>query len=246
MSLPSVNPAEIVKKQYFFKLRANIDAYSSLVGIQLLAILMSLWGSGSSGIYSEALSVDVKNYSADIVIAFTMIWGLTTAITITTKPFRFHDFTFVTNRITSGLSNLFFLLTISVVGGILAMLARNLIILIAYSFFNQELYGSPAIGKEFILGMFISILYIFFVSSFGYLIGTLVQVNKASVLIIPVLVIGSVFIDATMQRNPMVMNILEFYFMESSPLIFTLKALVSAIILFAASIMIMNRMEVRK
>ncbi|MBB6447028.1 hypothetical protein [Bacillus benzoevorans] len=246
MSFITVNPAEIVKKQYFFKLRANIDAFSSLVGLQLLAILISLWGTSSSGIYSGALSIDVRNYSSDIVIAFTMIWGFTTAITITTKPFRHHDFTFVTNRVTSGVSNVLFLLTASVVGGILAMLARNLIILIVYSFFNQELYGSPMSDKGFFLGLFVSILYIFFVCSIGYLIGTLVQVNKAAVLIIPALVIGSIFFDAGMQRNPTVMNILEFYFLESSPWTFALKALITAVVLYSASIAITNRMEVRK
>ena len=100
-----------VKKQYFFKLKANIDAFSSLVWIQLLAHLFSLGGVASMGMGGTNLSVDVKYYSADLVIGFTMLWAFVTAITITTKPYRNHDFTFVTNRLSSSLSNILFLLT---------------------------------------------------------------------------------------------------------------------------------------
>jgi hypothetical protein len=49
MSLKTINLAETVKKQFVFKLKANIDVFSSLVGIQLLAILFSLNGVGSMG-----------------------------------------------------------------------------------------------------------------------------------------------------------------------------------------------------
>jgi len=246
MSLTTANTAEIVKKQYFFKLKANIDAFSSLLGIQLLAILFSLGGVGSMGSHSNGLSVAVKYYSADVVIAFTMLWGFVTAITITTKPYRHNDFTFVTNRVTSSISNMIFLLTTSIIGGITAMLAKNLTVVIASTFFQSELYGPVFQVKEFLIGLFVSILYIFLISSLGYLIGTLVQVNKALTLLLPVLIIGSIFLDGIMSNEPTIMYIFQFYFMEVSLIIFAIKAIVTTVLLFIPSIAILNRLEVRK
>ena len=126
MSLKTINLAETVKKQFVFKLKANIDVFSSLVWIQLLAILFSLNGVASMGMGGTNLSVDVKYYSADLVIIFTMLWSFVTAITITTKPYRNHDFTFVSNRLSSSLSNILFLLTASFIGSITATLSWKL------------------------------------------------------------------------------------------------------------------------
>ena len=72
MSLTKVTLAEIVKKQYLFKLKANIDSFSSLVWIQLLAILFSFGGIGSSGMGMGEMNIDVKYYSSDMVIVFSL------------------------------------------------------------------------------------------------------------------------------------------------------------------------------
>ena len=140
MSLKTINLAETVKKQFVFKLKANIDVFSSLVGIQLLAILFSLGGVASMGMGGANLSVDVKYYSADLVIVFTMLWSFVTAITITTKPYRNHDFTFVSNRLSSSLSNILFLLTASFIGSITALLSGNLVKLLVSILFKQGLF----------------------------------------------------------------------------------------------------------
>lgn len=246
MSLTTAKVAEIVKKQYFFKLRANIDAFSSLVGIQLLACLFSLGGVGSSGSGGNGVSIIVKYYSADIVIVFTMIWSLVTAITITTKPYRYHDFTFVTNRMTSSYSNILFLLTASILGAVTAILSRYLILFIGSTFFHFELYGLAFQGKALIISLFASTLYIFFAGSIGYFIGTLAQVNKMLVIFIPGLVIGSLFIDGLMGNDPLLMRIFQFYLLESSIFIFIIKIIISTALFFITSMAILNDMEVKK
>lgn len=246
MSFSTANLFQIVKKQYLFKLQANIDVISSLIGIQLLAMLFSLSGVGSSGFGSEGLSINVKYFSADIVIAFTMIWGFVTALTITTKPYRYNDFTFVTNRLTSNLSNICFLFSISVLGSVTAMLGKYLILLVTAIKFTLPIYGSMFILKEFLLGTTITILYVFLTSALGYFIGGLVQVNKLFIIVLPALAIGSLFIDAGLQRDPMIFNALKFYFLESSIGLFVIKALLTSACLFIASIIMLNRMEVRK
>lgn len=246
MSLSTANFTQIVKRQYLFKLKANIDVISTLIGIQLLAILFSLFGVGSAGSSSSGLSINVKFFSADMVIAFTMIWGFVTAITITTKPYRYNDFTFVTNRLTSNLANIGFLFTISVLGGVTAILGKNLILLITTVGFNSALYGSPFLLNEFILGATATILYIFLSSALGYLIGVLVQISKLFVVVIPAVAIGSLFLDVRLQKDPTITDVAKFFFLESSVSLFIIKALLAAALLFFISICMLNRMEVRK
>jgi hypothetical protein len=246
MSLKTINLAETVKKQFVFKLKANIDVFSSLVGIQLLAILFSLNGVGSMGMGGTNLSVDVKYYSADLVIVFTMLWSFVTAITITTKPYRNHDFTFVSNRLSSSLSNILFLLTASFVGSITANLSGNLVELLVSILFKQELFHFFNGSLEFVLGIGVTIIYVFFLSSIGYLIGTLVQVSKGFIILIPVLLLGSIFLAASMHKEPLLIQIFQFYVLESSLLLFILKTLLTTVLFFIAAISLLNRMEVRR
>ena len=132
MSLTRVNLAETVKKQYLYKLKANIDAFSSLLAIQLLAIIFSYGGVGSSGMSSGDIHISVKYYSADLVIIFTLIWAFVTAITITTRSYRNHDFTFITNRLSSSLSNILFIVTTAMIGSLTAILAGNVLRTLSY------------------------------------------------------------------------------------------------------------------
>ncbi|TKC14871.1 hypothetical protein FA727_20405 [Robertmurraya kyonggiensis] len=241
MSLSTANLMETVKKQYSFKLKANIDAISSLVGIQLVAILFSLGGIGGSLSSSEGLQINFNYYSADVVLVFTMFWALVTAITITTKPYRNHDFTFVTNRLSSSLSNILFLLTGSLLGAVTANLSRYLLQLIAFLFRDQQVYSGPFDFPVFILGIVMSALYIFCVCSIGYLIGALVQVNKSFVLLVPVLIIGSIFLGESI-----LVQLFQFYVMEPNFVFFLIKILITTALFFLASISILNRMEVRR
>lgn len=246
MSLSTANLKETVKKQYSFKLKANIDAISSLIGIQLVAVLFSLGGIGGSLSSSEGLRIDINYYSADLVLVFTMIWALVTAITITTKPYRNHDFTFVTNRLSSSLSNILFLLTGSLLGAVTANLSRYLLQEIGYFVFDQQVYSGPFDLPIFILGIIMSALYIFCISSIGYLIGALVQVNKLFSILVPVLIIGSIFLDASIQKELSLMQVFQFYVMESNFVYFLIKILVTTALVFLASISILNKMEVRR
>lgn len=246
MSLATANLMETVKKQYSFKLKAYIDSFSSLVGIQLLAILFSLGGSSSYTSFSDGIGLEVKYYSADIVIVFTMIWAFVTAITITTKPYRNHDFTYVTTRLSSSLSNILFLLTASLLGATTAVLSRFLIQLVGYFLFDYQLYSAPINLGVIVLGIMSSLTYIFCLSSIGYLIGALVQVSKLFAVFIPVLFIGSLFLNAATQREPFLTKVVQFYAMETSVLLFLIKMLVTTALFFILSISILNRMEVRR
>ena len=192
------------------------------------------------------LSIEVQYFTSDIVVVFTFIWSFVTAITITTKPYRHHDFTFVTNRLSSSLSNILFLLTASFIGSITATLAGNLVKLLVSILFKQELFHFYTGSLEFVLGIGVTIIYVFFLSSMGYLIGTLVQVSKGFIILIPVLFLGTIFLAASMHTEPLLIQIFQFYVFESSPLFFILKTLLTTVLFFVAAISLLNRMEVRR
>jgi hypothetical protein len=246
MSLTSANMNEVVKRQYLFKLKANMDAFSSLVGIQALALLFALGGMGMIGSSSSYFTLTVRSYSADVVIAFTMIWAFVTAITITTKPYRNFDFAFVTNRLSSSFSNVLFLLTASFLGGVTSILSGFLVRVAGYFVLGQTLYSSDMAVGELILGILAASLYIFMASSIGYLFGTLAQVSKAFIIVIPVLLIGFLFLDVSFNPKPIEQEIYQFYFLESSFILFLVKILLTSACFFGFSSILLNRMGVRQ
>lgn len=124
MSFTQTSLVDVVRKQYAFKLKAYLLAFGTLVGLQLLAIFFSFGGVANMGTGSDDLEMNVTLYSADIVIVFTMLWAFITGILLTTKAYRYDDFAFVTNRVSSHLANALFLVTASIVGGMCAILCR--------------------------------------------------------------------------------------------------------------------------
>lgn len=244
MSLTTTNLAKTVKKQYFFKLKANIDSFSSMVGIQLLALLFSLGGVGSSGMGGMDFSVNTKHYSSDLVLVFTAIWSFVTAITITTKPYRNHDFSFVSNRLSSSLANVLFLLTTSILGAFTTMLSGNLLQILGYLFPDEQLYFNNG-TSHFFLGLLVVFFYLILASSIGYLIGAIVQVNKIFIIVIPVLIIGMLF-QGTETGYPLLVRVFQYYLLEPSLFLFLIKTVLTSTFLWVLSFSILNRLEVRR
>ena len=248
MSLTKVSLISIVKKQYSYKLKAYVQVFLTLVFLQLLAILFSLNGVGMMGSSSDSIEVDVHYYSADIVVFFMMLWGFITAILITTKAYRNDDFAFVTNRLSSNLSNLLFLLTASIIGGLTAMLSTNLMKVIMYFFVGQQtidstnVVGSPV---ELLIGILATAFYIFLFCALGYFIGTLAQIHKVFVVLVPALFFGTLFLGEASGNTKIVTNFFGFIFTESSILLFIVKIIVTSGLLFSGAFVLSNRMEVR-
>lgn len=245
MSLTTTSLGETVKKQYLFKLKANIDSLSSLIGIQLLAIVFSIGGVGSSGMGGMDYSINIKHYSVDLVLAFTMIWSFVTAITITTKPYRNQDFSFVSNRLSSSLANMLFILTVSVLAGFTALLSGNLLQIVLMFFAGQQFYYINDPSSLF-LGLFVVLIYLLLVSSLGYFVGSLVQVNKIFIIIIPAVFIGLLFLGISIWGQPVLVSVFQFYLMESVLSLFLVKAVATMVIFFTLAIRILNTLEVRR
>ncbi|NBI28550.1 hypothetical protein [Chengkuizengella marina] len=246
MSLTRTNLAKTIKKQYFFKLKANITSFTLLIGVQLLALLFSLGGVASSSFGSSSIRLNTQYYTADIVIIFTLIWAFVMAITITTKPHRDLDFTFVTNRLSSSFANILYLLTVSIVGSMMAILSDNLLRVIIYTFLDKQFYSSTMGLQEFIMGISITSFYVLMVCSIGYFVGTLVQISSLFTILLPALFFGSLFLRPSMDEKPIITNAFEYYLLESSLTLFIVKIVITTALFFTISTSILNRMEVRQ
>lgn len=243
MSLSTISLMQTVKRQFLFKLKANIDSLSSLIWIQLLAILFSFGGVSTMWSSSGASSIEIQYFTGDVVVVFTMIWSFTTAITLTTKSYRYQDFTFVTNRLSSSFSNILFLLCVNILGSLTAILSGNLISVIKYLFSNTQLYHIEMNGLDIVGGIVLTFLYLSMFSALGYLIGSFVQLHKIFAVLIPILILGPLF---SMQGDALIVKLYQFYIEESSFFFFFLKSLLTTVLLLIPAISLMNRLEVRK
>jgi hypothetical protein len=249
MSLTRVNMWGIVKKQYQYKLKSYSQSLMSLMTLQLLAIVFSLAGTGSMSGGSGTLDAEVHYYSADLVVVFTILWGFITAIVTTTKGYRYDDLVFISNRVTSNLSNTLVLLTASVVGGITSMLSTYLLKMILRYFFNGHLYGGVQAGTgllELILGILTVSFYVLLFCGLGYLVGTLVQMSKIFVVLLPALIIGSILLAGYSGETGIIEIVSKFYFTETSLSIFIIKIIGSVLMLFTGAFILSNRMEVKQ
>ncbi|MFZ3578373.1 hypothetical protein [Virgibacillus sp. DJP39] len=252
MSLTEPSMANLVIKQLNYKWKAYTGLFYSLMILQLLAIIFSLVvGSGMSGgsSSSSGINVNIRYFSADTVVAFTILWAFISAILITTKAYREDDFIFVTNRVTANLSNMLFLGIASIIGAVTALLSAYLLkVLMYYVLDHSQIVGigsGPGLS-DFFTGLTATILYVFLFASLGYLVGTIVQLNRILVVVIPVLFLGFAFFAESVAGAYPLIQITAFYFEESSIIIFSSKIVVTIALVFFCSSLMSNRMEVRR
>lgn len=246
MSLSKVNLGKIVKRQYQYKLRSYVWVFNSLILMQLLAILFSLGGPMSSGRSGDGFFLQINYYSADIIIAFTMLWAFIMAIQM--LSIKDNEFMFINNKPSDHLSDVTFLLTTSVLGGITAMLSGFLLKVITYIFVDPTkiiLTGLVSGPKFFIIGMLATMLFVFLFSALGYIVGTLVKLSKIFIFLLPILFIGLLFIANKYGENNFMFSLFNFYFKESVFSIFILKIIMTSTLLFLGAFMITKRSEVR-
>lgn len=249
MSLIEMNLSDVIKKQYRFKWNSFIGAFGSLATIQLLGLLFSIGGVGGHGFSSGYVSIETTYYSANTIIVFTFLWAFITGILLTGRAARYDDFSFVTNRVSSNIANILFLLTASIIGGISAFFTKYLLKVIAYFFNHMEFIvenSAEPLLHEFWLGIVATILYVLLFSACGYFIGTLVQLHRIFVVLVPVMIIGLVIVSGITGNGAILMPTIMFIFAEPSIILFSLKVMLICAFLFLGSMAISNRMEVRK
>ncbi|PYZ94652.1 hypothetical protein CR194_03740 [Salipaludibacillus keqinensis] len=245
MSSATVKLADIVKKQYSFKLKSYMGVFTTMIVLHGLAILFSLNGVGSMGTGMGSLSVNINYYSATIVVMFTMIWGFISAILISTKAYRYDDFSFVTNRLSSHLANGLFLLTMSVVGGLTAILSSFLLRVIVYLYHGSGFILADGIAQapiEWVIGFIATTFNVLFLCVIGYFLGMIGQFHKSLKVVLPVAIIGLLFVNGG--DGGAITQVVQFYFFESSFLLYSMKILLSISIVYVITVMSTKNMEV--
>jgi hypothetical protein len=227
-----------------------MNIYYGLMGMQLIAILFSLLAgvssvsSGNNDIYFS-----VQRISSDLVIFITIIWAFIFATTYASKTYRNVDFAFISNRISSNLSNIGFLITVGIVGGVTTSLTSTLLRVVIYflngskNILHENFFISP---KDLVVNFIATAMYIILFSSIGYLFGVITQFNKLFVLLLPTFIIGSVFAENTKGSQIEILSkIIGFFANETSLLMFIIKIIIVVTILFGVGILISNQTEVR-
>ncbi|WP_147534557.1 hypothetical protein [Bacillus marasmi] len=248
MSLIKPSLTEIVRKQFLYKMKAYLPAFLTMVVLQVIAIALSFNGTGMSGSGSDTLDMTVHFYSGDFVVTFTMLWAFVIGFNLTTKANRNDDFTFVTNRFSSNLSNAAFLFAASVIGGITALLASNLLMVFVYYFSNKVLLHSFNVMNhplELLTGMTAASLYVFLIGVLGYICGTIIGISRIFILLLPAVAFATFIVGAGLGENGVIISIFFFFTRETSLLLFIIKVVVTVFILLAGSFALSNRMEVR-
>lgn len=256
MSLRTIGLSSNIKALYRYKLFAYSQSLTSLVIVQIVALVLSLNGTNHQGSFFGNVSVNIYTYTANMVLAFTMLWVFSTAISLTTKAFREADLVLVANRFTTHLSNFLFLMTASILAGVSAMLCGFLLKLIAVYILNLNVISSAQLPlSHLLLGMAAASLYMILVSSVGYLTGMLAQWHKSFMFIIPAAVIALLFIDwnwvegdefsGSAMSMPALIALFRWFGTENSFPIFTLKVLLAVSICYGLSYLLASRLEVK-
>jgi hypothetical protein len=231
----------ITCKQYLSKLKAF--SFSGLIIMQVVILTFGTSGVGMYGSSNGLLSLNVRNYTSDMVIIATMIWAFAIAIIQTKKQAKNIDFTLVSNRLTSCLSDIGILATISFLGALTSILSGMLQRVLMYfalehsTIINSSFRPPLAVLAQDILAV---TLYIFLLAAGGYLFGMLLEISKLFAFLIPALILG-----LARGQNSLFLDFLRFYITETSLLLFAGKVLLTTALCFALSILIYNRMEVR-
>lgn len=248
MYLTKISLWDIVKKQFRFKLKSYRGVFTSLMILQIIGLLFSLGGEGGGGGGSETISYDVNYYSGNFLLAFVMIWAFISAIIVTTQAYRYDDYSFVANRLSSHISNILFLLYASVIGGITFVLASQSLKLAFLFQKDRELIESqPMTIQQLAEGFAGTILYLFLFTALGYLVGILVQRSKIFIVILPALLFGSLFLNVFLaSESTYVIDIGQIFVREASFLLFFVKVLLTSALAYGIAAWISNSLEVRK
>ncbi len=245
MSLTETSFFEAVKNQYLYKLKSRLGLFWAMVGVQVIALLLSLGGVMSYGMGSQYVYLSTKYFSSDTVIIFTFLWIFIAAVLITTKDYQNIDFTFVSNRLSSNLSNAALLVTAALVGGVTAMLSGFLLRIIVY--FNGSCYllsRNFMVAPEVIFtGIAVTILYLLLLGSLGYFCGILMRLSKVFTVLLAGIYFGLIIFAGI--QLPVLLKVFDFFRGESSLTLLAVKVILTAGLFYACSIMLSNKLEVR-
>ncbi|AET70147.1 hypothetical protein Desor_4743 [Desulfosporosinus orientis DSM 765] len=228
-------------KLYRYKLKAHSFLLYSLIAAQLLALLFSLGGTSHMASSNGEVSVTLNMYSASLVIAFTLFWIFFVSYQLPTSRYKKLERPLVVNSLSGSVSDIGFLLTACVFGGITSSLFGIILRIFVFVRSNpaQILHDHFFLTLgDLLIGMAAGIMYMVVISAIGYLMGMLVRISMAFILIIPAILFGLIRVYTNSMQH-----FLEYFTAESSLPLFILKIIAATIIVYGASILLSDRKE---
>lgn len=243
MSLVKSNFMSVVKKQYVFKLQGFSKFFFIIIATQIIGMLFALTNAGGNiSTSNDIYSLNIEKNSTLQVFIFTIACVIGATILLNLKEYKDMDFTFVSNRMSSNLSNIGFLITLSLFGATTSAISGVLVRTIKYLFVG----GAKVIEVGFFLtpgeimcSIGAHFLYILLFSSIVYFCTVLTQ--KSNIFIVVILAVV-VLLPQTSLRG----SAIDFYVKEHNFIIFMIKTIITAVIFFSASVLVSNNLEVRR
>jgi hypothetical protein len=149
--------------------------------------------------------------------------------------------------LSSNLSNGAFLVTAALIGGVTAMLSGYLLRIIVYFRSSHYLLSQNFIVAPEVVftGIAVTILYLLLFGSLGYFCGVLMQLSKVFIVILPGLYFGAIILARRGDQMQVIDKLIDFFRVESSLTLFALKVIITAVLIYACSFVLSNRLEVR-
>jgi len=238
---------DIVKTQYLFKLRAHHGMFSTMIVVQIIAVLFS-FGNNSVGSGINNVSVNSVIYSGQMIIVLTIAWAAIMGFRLTIKQSKDLMFTFVTDRKTNHISNVLFIITLSIIGGVSAYLLSFIFKISMYLWKDSTmlLFNEELTLKALLIGLVATVFYTLLLAALAYFVGEIIQLHKVFVVIVPVTILGSIVMSENVDNVEWINRIVPFVVFENNFLLFLMKCISIIIVLFFFSTFIGLRLEVRK
>jgi len=228
-------------------MNTNASAFTKLIILQLACLFISNSRQTSPGY--NTINLFEQLFSNTAIVVATWLWAFFLGLLLTSTTQRNESFTFVTNRFSYHGANFLFMLTASIIGGLTAVLMSSVLKLYALLQFDniiissQGLFTTPA---DFFLQLATAIAYTMLFFIISYTIGMFIQRNKIFLLLFIVGWIALAIIDGSPSSFPISQHIFAFFWNEHSIILFFVKICGTVLGLFAISIAITNRLEVKR
>ena len=239
---------DVVKRQTIFKFNTNSTALLTLLFLQIAGLFMGSLGNGHSFSYDGHSKISKILLTNDNSIGLTLLWAFIMGFLLTSTARRNESFVFVTNRISNHLSTFAFMLTAAIIGGFTAVLSGSAIKLFAFLRYGKVVIDTPGLvasPTDFFARIATAIAYTLLFLLISYTIGSLVQRSK---LLIVVFIFGWFAFSTKISdwNGPKYFtDIIMFFGGEHSLLLFLIKISGAVLALFAVSVVVTNRLEVR-
>jgi len=259
MYLTEVKAADLIKKQYIFKLKSNAAMFLGLIALQIVGFCFSI-GFG----FIQGMGIFYETCSTSYIFLLTIVWMVLATMYLAQKKNGDIDFTFVGSRLTGSLANIAATATMCLIGAVTVTLYEFLL-----RVFVTIRYAGAIIDKvnlypplSYFLIEFVSVLLYFLLTvSFIYFFSMIVRGNMAFVSF-AIFIIVFIFMRTASSGNYYrfaqtalndtiyikynIRNVVSFFTQEKLIWLFAVKAVAASAVFFILGALISSRTEVKK